>query len=218
MAHLFDTTPRDHRLPRGAGTFAMWWFLSTLGMLFAASLLGYIIIRLQRAWPNNVDAVEQVAPIPIGSLRGEFPSVLWLSTAIVLAASVTIQLALRAVEREQQNKLRRWTLITLALGVLFCVIQLPAMASLIREHLARMSEAATAAKLGNALLGLAFVLILLHALHVLGGIVHLLNVAHGAKRGLYDHESHGPVKHAAMYWHFLDLVWMLMFATFYIAG
>ena len=63
-----------------------------------------------------------------------------------------------------------------------------------------------------------FMLILLHALHVVGGIIYLIMVQVGAVSGLYDHESHAPVKHAAIYWHFLDIVWILMFFTLKLLG
>jgi cytochrome c oxidase subunit 3 len=53
---------------------------------------------------------------------------------------------------------------------------------------------------------------------VAGGIVALVATTVSAFRGKYDHENHAGVKHAAMYWHFLDIVWIVMYATMAIAG
>jgi cytochrome c oxidase subunit 3 len=55
--------------------------------------------------------------------------------------------------------------------------------------------------------------VLLHAAHVVGGIILLALVARKAFRGGYDHEHHLGVHHAALYWHFLDIVWLVMFGT-----
>ena len=66
---------------------------------------------------------------------------------------------------------------------------------------------------GIYLYGLVFFLILVHGLHVMGGILPLVNITVKAHRGRYDHEHHGPVKYIAMYWHFLDGVWVTMFAV-----
>lgn len=65
-----------------------------------------------------------------------------------------------------------------------------------------------------ALYGLVFFLVLIHALHVFGGIIALARTWQQARRGVYDHEHYQPVRHVALYWHFLDAVWLAMFFTF----
>jgi heme/copper-type cytochrome/quinol oxidase subunit 3 len=68
------------------------------------------------------------------------------------------------------------------------------------------------------LYGLIFFLILVHALHVVGGLVGLSVTTAHALQGRYDHERYGGVKHAAMYWHFLDAVWLVMYGCLATAG
>ena len=63
-----------------------------------------------------------------------------------------------------------------------------------------------------------FVYVLLHALHVLGGMIYLALVTRNGLLGRYDHEYYVGVRHAAMYWHFLDVVWLMMFGIFVILG
>ncbi len=218
MATLLDPAGSrpSNRPVRGLSTFALLWFIGGLAMLFIATILGYLAVRTQRAFPNNEAAITPVDAVPIGALRGELPHLLWLSTAVVVAASFTIQLAVVAVEREKLDRLTRWARATLALGVLFCLLQIPALVSLLQSH-ERMRSLAEPSQVVNTF-GLIFCLVLLHALHVLGGLVHLIIVERGATRRLYDHESHAPVKNAAIYWHFLDVVWLFLFATLYVAG
>jgi cytochrome c oxidase subunit 3 len=57
----------------------------------------------------------------------------------------------------------------------------------------------------------------LHALHVIGGIGFLGFVIAQASQQRYDHERHWTVDNCASYWHFLDAVWIVMLATFFIA-
>lgn len=203
-------------LPRGTSTLAMWVFIAALSMLFGSMLLGYVLIRMARASTERAE-ISQITTIPLHTYH--LPASLWLSTLAILLASLTIQLALRAVQHEKQHALRRWAGITLGLGIVFCIIQGPALWSLLTDHLALLRDSNQHTTTGgrvvinSPLLGLIFILILLHALHVVGGIVHLLIVQVGSVRGKFDHEFHAPVKHAAIYWHFLDIVWILMFIT-----
>jgi len=63
-----------------------------------------------------------------------------------------------------------------------------------------------------------FVLIMVHALHVVGGIVALGIVTFNARHLKYDHENYMGVQFAARYWHFLDVVWVGMFTMFLVMG
>jgi heme/copper-type cytochrome/quinol oxidase subunit 3 len=178
--------------PTRTGTIGMYLFLASLFMLFAAGMLGYVLIRTS---PLNTKKLS------LGSL--EVPEALWISSAIVIAASITIQRAVRELRREKQKLFRRWLLITMVLAIIFVIVQAPSMLKL----LSRQKE--------FALYGLVFVLILLHALHVLGGVVALGWTLKRAAEGAYDHEHYLPVGRVALYWHFLDAVWLVMFLTFW---
>jgi heme/copper-type cytochrome/quinol oxidase subunit 3 len=169
-------------------------FLVSLFMLFGAAMVGYAFIRL--AGKNSP---------PPGSLH--FPRLLWLSTALVICVSLTMSRAVSAVRREKQAAFRIWVALSLALAIGFLLVQAPAMGVLLIEH-KRLRAA------HMFLYGLVFFLILLHALHVLGGMIALLRVGFRSWQGAYDHEHYQPVRHTAWYWHFLDLIWMLMFFTF----
>lgn len=189
----------------------MIWFISGLSMLFGAMILGYVYIRTSRK-----DDVQ------FGTLA--LPHLFWISTAIVLLASATIQSAVIAIRRERQDLLRAWLVVTLMLGIAFCLVQAPSMLTLVKQHLALVRAYDAAGGDANNLMhvnpffGLIFVFILVHALHVIGGIVQLGMVTHGAFAGKYDHEYHNPVKHSAIYWHFLDVVWLAMYGMMVLAG
>ncbi len=183
--------------PRSAATVGMWLFLASLGMLFAASILGYVLIRLG---PNHRSA----PPLHL-------PSLLWLSTLLVFGVSIAIGRALSEVKRERQAPFRKWIRIALLLGIAFVLIQAPALVMLLKSHQVLRAN-------GIGFYGLIFSFILLHALHVVGGIVRLIVVTQRGFAGAYDHEHYLPVRYVAMYWHFLDVVWVIMFLTFWFIG
>jgi len=195
----------DNRVQRtpsggGVGALGMWLFLASLTMLFAASMLGYIIIRI----------TSDNSPTP-GSI--EPPLMLVISTVIIIASSFTIHQALGAVRRERQSTFRGLMFATCLLAGLFIVVQVPAMTTLIRDHQDMLS--ANPEK-PSPILGLIFFLVLVHALHVLGGVIPLIVTTIKAHQGAYDHEHYGPVRYMNMYWHFLDVVWLIMFSVFFI--
>lgn len=182
-------------------------FVLSLGMLFVASMLGYVAIRT--GFFGKVD-------LPLGTLRGGLPAALWVSTAIVLLASFTISRALSAVRRERQRPFRVWLAATLVLAVMFVIVQAPSLASILSAHLTYLRTAGEARPM--ALLGLVFFLIVIHAAHVVGGIIFLAWVLYRAGQNAYDHEHHMAVRHAALYWHFLDVVWIVLFGTMFVLG
>jgi cytochrome c oxidase subunit 3 len=177
-----------------AGTIAMVLILISLGMLFTASLLGYVLIRTRGGKSPALGAMN----IPWG---------LCFSTLLVLAGSVTMHFAVRDVHREKLAELRQWLLTTLCIAIAFILLQ----AFFLRELLV---QDAVARNHGVVLYALIFFLILVHGLHVVGGVVSLSLVYAGARAGRYDHEHFFPVRNAALYWHFLDGVWLTMFTIF----
>jgi len=185
------TTP--DRNPPGTGTLGMALFLAALAMLFAASLFGYAIIRF----------TSQNAP-PVGAI--EMPSGLIVSTGVILLSSLTMHRALSSVAHERQARFRQSLLMTLGLAALFVIVQAPSMYALLQKHGAVHEQ-------DIHLYGLIFMLILLHALHVVGGLIPMGVVTYKALKGRYDHEQYAGVKYVTMYWHFLDLIWVIMFAT-----
>jgi heme/copper-type cytochrome/quinol oxidase subunit 3 len=204
--------PRPHHLPRGTHELGMYLFLAALAVLFVSTMLGYVIVRISKTRtvlrPGTDEIVVAPTAPPLQSI--DLPVGLWFSTLVILASSLTMHLAVKNVQRERQHQFRTSLIVTLALSVLFCLAQIPAMAGLLIEHFDAGS--------GNTMLGLIFFLVLLHALHVVGGIIPLGVITYRAGQGRYDHEHYKPVKTVAMYWHFLDAIWLFMFAVLLATG
>ena len=206
---ISDRLTPKHVVPPGTHVLGMWLFLAALAVLFVGGMLAYVIVRVTgttaRVNPVTGEALPPAAP-PLHTI--DLPMVLWLSTGAILISSFTVHRAVENVVNERQDKFRQALLATLLLAVPFFLAQGSGLATM----LGRAGEG------GSALQYAIFFLIIVHALHVIGGLVPLIVVTRRAHAGRYDHEYHGPVKHLAMYWHFLDAVWLVMFATFLVLG
>lgn len=182
---------RDLQSRLMAGALGMKIFLVSLGVLFAASLIGFAVVRIQhaRAWP-------QLPPLPQG---------LWVSTLIIVASSATMQIAL--TRARAGHAARTPLLITTALGVGFLLAQAICWIDWLDIVTSQWSE------FPHVRFALASFYILsgIHALHVLGGLVPMTFVTLNACRGRFAPMYFPAVHYVGMYWHFLGLVWLVLF-------
>jgi cytochrome c oxidase subunit 3 len=191
QAHPVVPDPRSGPAPLATGRLGMRLLVCALGMLFVATLTGYLAIRGEAAtWP------------PPGVPK--LPPALWISTLLIVLSSVTAQWAVRGIRRGLQAPLRNGLLLTALLGVAFLVNQSINWFALVAVHFTAKTN----------LYGFLFYLLTgLHAAHVIGGLVPLGVVTVRAWRGAYTSASHGGVEYTATYWHFLDVVWLILFAV-----
>jgi len=173
-------------------------FLISLGVFFLASLSAYLIIR----YTVGSDRALSWESLPWG---------LALSTVAVIGVSLALHQAVRGVRRERQRRFRIWLGVAIFLACLFLLFQGQGLAQLLASHAQDFGNS------GGQLHGLMFVLVLVHALHVVGGMIALAIIASNAARDAYDHERYWGVELCAGYWHFLDGVWIVMLAVFVIS-
>lgn len=174
--------------------------LVSLGVFFLASLILYAIYVVTRL---GRDAGE-VAPFYL-------PPSFVLTTISLIAVSVLLHLAVAAVRQERQSDFRLYILIAFCVSLLFFAIQglgLFWMIQQLNEPFDTMLN----------LYSFTLFLVLVHALHVIGGVAGLTFILFGIARSRYDHERHFPVRFCAMYWHFLDAVWIVMLGCFALAA
>ncbi|HEY0009350.1 MAG TPA: cytochrome c oxidase subunit 3 [Tepidisphaeraceae bacterium] len=201
-------------------------FLASLAMLFIASMFGYVLIRVTNSEVN------------FGTIH--LPKTLWISTFLMLASSYTIHRAMDAIRREKQALFRTYITATIVFAAVFCAVQTPAMIGLYKQHLSTNAEFQQQRQVNPTPLpaytpqsntderiagqrsvpfyALVMVLILIHALHVVGGLVSLGMVAYNGFKGRYDHEHYTGVRNCVLYWHFLDIVWIAMFTVIFAFG
>ena len=187
-------SPAELRRHTDMALLGMRVFLISLTVLFMASLVGYLAVRAQAAsWP------------PAGA--PSLPKGLWASTILLLVSSGAMQRALVEARKAGPGSLGAWLTATLLLGVAFLVSQVLNWRVLIAQQMTVRSS----------LYALTFYcLTALHGLHVIGGLVGLSLVLSRAIRGIYSPASHLGVRLMAMYWHFLDVVWLVLFTAMFL--
>ena len=173
----------------------IWLFIASEVMLFGALFSGYALLRTgSDAWPHGWQRLD----VTLGGVN----------TAVLMASSVVIALAVRSLRREQWRRGRRELAITCALGVLFLAIK----AFEYREHIAAGELPSR-----DNFFAVYYTLTGLHALHVIGGVLVLAYLAGpGAsmRRGQPERFAHRAAT-ASIYWQFVDVIWLLVFATVY---
>ncbi len=174
--------------------------LVSLGVFFFSSLLLYAIYVLLRLAPE----VGQIIPfyIPQGFL---------LTTVILVAISILLHMAVGAIRAERHTDFGRYVVLALILAIVFFISQGTGMfwmiGQLLQPHRTMVN-----------LYGFTMFLVIVHALHVIGGVVGLVFLLFGIQRKAYDHERNFPVRFCALYWHFLDVVWVIMLICFALAA
>ncbi len=181
----------DRRWEQGA-----WIFLGSLTVFFLACMLLYAIYVALRLGRGG----EPVQPFWL-------PPLFILTTVNLIAISMLLHLAVVAVRCERHDDFVRYMILSFILAILFFVIQGTALSQMIR----RMEQPGPAMR---NLYGMTFFLVIVHALHVVGGVAGMVFVLFGIRRRAYDHERNFPVRFCAMYWHFLDIVWIIMLISF----
>ena len=196
-----DNTPTPTPAPDGR---TMWrlglvLFLAALTVFFVAALVVYVITATTRA------PLEGVTP------RG-LPSMMWASTLLLLLSGFAIEAGARLSGRARMVETTRWLMIAAVLGILFVVTQAAAISQLMGDHQIER----TRPLLG--LSGLTFVMILIHAVHVVGGLIPLAVLVHKAHDRRLRLEHIPAVRGCATYWHFLEVVWLVMLFVFWITA
>ncbi|HVX85234.1 MAG TPA: cytochrome c oxidase subunit 3 [Phycisphaerae bacterium] len=198
-----DTVPENYERATGkgdlriggAGTIGIAVLLVSLTVLFATSIFAFLLVRFREpVWPP-----PGFPPIP---------RTLWLSTIVILASSVTIQRAANAIKRDNQRTLLRMLWATFALGLLFLALQT-------LNWIEFYDRLAPSTQVRGSYLGMFYVLTGLHAAHVIGGLIPLAVVIHVARRGKYSRNYFPGVRYSTAYWHFLDIVWIILFCVLY---
>lgn len=173
----------------------MWAFLGSECLFFGSLISTYLVYRGK-------------------SLTGPYPSDIFnipytsVSALVLLMSSLTMVLALAAIQRGDQRGLRIWLLATALLGSVFVGGQFFEFSTFIREGLTLQ---------GNLFGTTFYVLTGFHGAHVTIGIVVLLSLFGVSLRGgLSKPEDSLTVELAGLYWHFVDVVWIVIFTLVYL--
>lgn len=170
--------------------------IGSLAAFFLSSMLLFVVYVARRT--TNVGPDAQGYSIP--------PSFLF-STLLLIGISISLHFAVTSARRDNAARVFRLSLLAMILAIGFFIVQSEGMYVLVTRALADSS-------ISSSLYPFTFLLALLHALHVVAGVIGLGTVVVCAKRLRYDHERHWGLQFCAIYWHFLDVVWLVMLLGF----
>jgi heme/copper-type cytochrome/quinol oxidase subunit 3 len=186
----------DHVTTTGISNekLAMWAFLGSECLLFGALISTYFLYRGRSV---SGPSPKQIYDIPYTSV----------SSFVLLMSSLTMVLALSAIQRGDHRRLRVWLTATALLGASFIAGQIYEFTAFIREGLTIKTNL-----FGSSF----FVLTGFHGVHVTLGIVMLLSLVGLSRRGALPQSKSEVVEIAGLYWHFVDIVWIVIFTVVYL--
>jgi heme/copper-type cytochrome/quinol oxidase subunit 3 len=201
MSEARIDTPQVHTHSQAEAThidnmkFAMWLFLASEVVLFAVLIAGFVIYRVNNA--ERVHEVHAAAGVVLVTIN----------TFLLLSSSWTMVMGLRAIQNHDQRGLLRWIGLTALLGTLFVVLQGVEYTVLSNEGITIYSDA----------FGMRFYApTALHGAHVIAGVLWALWVMYRGAKGAYNNGKHLGVEIFGLYWHFVDVVWIILFTVIYL--
>lgn len=191
-----------------SGKFAMWLFLASDAMGFMGLIGAYMVLRISSAnWVINALDPEFGINLTAGM------------TFLLILSSVTMVKALSAIQSGNQKGLLFWLGCTIFGGLTFLSLQVYEWTHFIHE-IQRLRDIEYPEGISN--LGMTghqqtfFMLTGFHGLHVLSGVIYLSSIWIRAARGGYTADNHSPVELVGLFWHFVDLVWIVLFTILYL--
>jgi cytochrome c oxidase subunit 3 len=164
--------------------FFLWLAIGSILMMFAGLTSAYVVKRNQANW-----------------VTFQLPMMFWYSTAVILASSVTLYFSAKAFKEKAMSSYRSLMTTTLVLGVLFIALQIIGFIQLWNAGATLQS---------NVSYSFLYVIVGIHAVHVLGGVITLLVMSLEAFSKKTRYYSSTPVELISTYWHFVDFLWLYL--------
>jgi len=184
----------DSGPPVDRGKFAIWVFLGTEIMFFTGMIGTYIVLRAgSPEWPNPAHRLA------VGITA--------FNTFVLICSSATVVAGLFAVQKDDMAALRKWWGLSILLGAGFVSIQ-------VYEYVHLIANGMTPNQ--DLFWSTFYLMTALHGLHVVIGVLWLAVAYVKILRGEYSSKNWVGLELAGLYWHFVDLVWVLLFTLIYL--
>ena len=196
----------------GTPVLGMLLFITSEVMFFAGLFAAYFSIRANfteggvHVWPPSTFA-RILSPNPFQLTESGSLNLILPATIILILSSFTCQLGVNAIKRDDRRGFIRNIAVTLTMGVLFLLLQAFDYSVLIHEGMT----------MGSGTFGTTyFTMTGFHGAHVFGGVLMLAVVLYRGMAGQFSAKHHDMVEAMSLYWHFVDVVWILLFSTLYL--
>jgi heme/copper-type cytochrome/quinol oxidase subunit 3 len=180
--------------------FAMWLYLASEVVIFTVFIGAYAIMRFNEG--EIVKALHEEVSIFLVTLN----------TFLLLTSSWSMVMGLRQIQKDNPQGLIRWFGITAALGVIFMILQYVEYTELAHLGITLGFDEGQWRTFGMHF----YVPTFFHGLHVFVGVIWCLLLIRNAMRGGYSARRHLSIEVFGLYWHFVDVVWILLFTLIYL--
>ena len=165
----------------------------SMTMMFAGLTSAYVVSQSRADWLKDF----------------ELPTAFYWSTIAILGCSVTFHLAKKAIQKDNQSKTTALLLATLALGISFVVLQFVGFGQIVENG---YYFTGSASSITTTFL---YIVVIVHLLHLAGGMISLLIIIYNHFKQKYNSTQTLGIELGAMYWHFLDFLWVYLFLFLY---
>ncbi|WP_264552290.1 heme-copper oxidase subunit III [Flavobacterium sp. N2038] len=192
MEMTMTTSEEQLRKSKSAKLILLFAMVS-MTMMFAGLTSAFVVSKSRADWLQNF----------------QIPIAFYYSTVVIIGCSVMFYLAKKAIEKGNRSATTAFLFGTLALGILFVILQFAGFGQIIESgyYMTGQGSSITTTFL--------YVIALMHLLHVAGGLISLLIIIYNHFKQKYNPTQTLGIELGAMYWHFLDLLWVLLFLFLY---
>lgn len=171
----------------------LYWAMASMTIFFAAFCSYYLVVHDNGNW-----------------LTFNLPNMFYISTAIIIISSGTMYWAQQSAKNDNVSGVKMGLTITLLLGIAFCICQIQAWKALYTQGIVFSGRTSNLA--GSIL----YVITSMHFFHIVAGILALLITMNKALKNKYTAQSHLGLSLCGIFWHFLDVLWVILFLFLYL--
>ena len=183
-------TTTEHKL-RTARSYKLLLLFAMISMtmMFAGLTSAFVVSKSRADWLKDF----------------QLPTAFYFSTAVIIGCSITFYLAKKAIQKDNQSATTAYLLGTLALGVLFVILQFVGFGQIVANgyYFTGAESSITTTFL--------YIVTVVHLIHLAGGLISLLIIIFNQFKHKYNSSQTLGIELGAMYWHFLDLLWVYLF-------
>ena len=188
MTTTMTTEEHQSRTARSYKLLLLFAIISMI-MMFAGLTSAFVVSKSRVDWLKDF----------------QLPTAFFYSTVVIIGCSVTFHLAKKAIQKDNQKATTSFLLATLALGILFVILQFVGFGQIVANgyYFTGAESSITTTFL--------YIVTVVHLAHLAGGLIALLIIIFNQFKGKYNSTQTLGIELGAMYWHFLDLLWVYLF-------
>jgi cytochrome c oxidase subunit 3 len=170
----------------------LWFAMISFVMVFAGLTSAYVVSKSRADWKNF-----------------DMPIAFLISTIIIIVSSVTFHLAKKSIQANNRSQTMTLLITTFVLGLVFVYFQFKGFSQLVSMGFYPTGPTSTVTT------SFLYVVVLTHLLHLFGGLIAILIIIYNHSKQKYNSSQTIGIELGAMFWHFLDFLWLYLFVFLY---